>query len=59
MTARTPQEAQLPLDTFLAGPGDARQRRTLAGARTTVGELADAELLLTLPPAPSCYSDPP
>jgi transposase len=52
MTARDPQEAQLSLDRFLAGPGDARERRTPAGARTTAGELADAEPLLALPPVP-------
>src|SRR5271169_1223078 len=52
MTARDPQQAQLSLDRFLAGPGDARERRTPAGARTTVGELADAEPLLALPPVP-------
>ena len=52
MTARTPEEAQLSLDGFLAGPGDARERRTAARGRTTVGELADAEPLLALPPLP-------
>ncbi len=51
MTAATPEEAQLSLDRFLAGPGDARPRRTADGARTTVGELGDAEPLLVLPPA--------
>ena len=30
--ARDPEEAQLSLDRFLAGPGDARERRTPAGA---------------------------
>ena len=49
MTATTPEEAQLSLDRFLAGPGDARQRRTTTGERTTVGALADAEPLLALP----------
>jgi hypothetical protein len=49
MTATTPEEAQLSLDRFLAGPGDARRRRTLTGARTTVGVLGDAEPLLALP----------
>ena len=50
MTATTPEEAQLSLDRFLAGPGDARERRTVTGAKTTVGVLADAEPLLALPP---------
>jgi hypothetical protein len=49
MTATTPEEAQLSLDRFLAGAGDARERRTANGARTTVGALGDAEPLLTLP----------
>src|SRR5829696_9217958 len=49
MTAATPEEAQLSLDRFLAGPGDARQRRSGSGARATVGALGDAELLLSLP----------
>lgn len=49
MTATTPEEAQLSLDRFLAGPGDARERRTVTGAKTTVGELGDAEPLLALP----------
>jgi hypothetical protein len=52
LTARTPEEAQLSPGRFLAGPGDARERRTPAGARTTVGELAGAEPLLPLPPVP-------
>jgi transposase len=51
MTATTPEEAQLSLDRFLAGPGDARQRRTATGERTTVGALADAEPLAVLPPS--------
>ena len=51
MTATTPEEAQLSLDRFLAGPGDARPRRTATGAATTVGALADAEPLLALPSA--------
>lgn len=51
MTATTPEEAQLSLDRFLAGPGDARERRTTSGAKTTVGELGDAEPLLALQPA--------
>jgi transposase len=49
MTATTPEEAQLSLDRFLAGPGDARERRMPTGARTTVGALGDAEPLLALP----------
>lgn len=51
MTATTAQEAQASLDRFLAGPGDARERRTAAGARTTVGALGDSEPLLALPAA--------
>ena len=51
LAATTPQEAQISLDRFLAGPGDARERRTVTGARTTVGALADAEPLLALPVA--------
>ena len=49
--AKSPEEAQLTLDRFLSGPGDARQRRTALGATTTVGALADSEPLLELPPA--------
>ena len=49
MTATTPEEAQASLDRFLAGPGDARERRTATGARTTVGELGDIEPLLAMP----------
>jgi len=48
----TPESAQLLLDRFLAGPGDARERRTATGAPTTVGELGDAEPLLSLPALP-------
>jgi transposase len=51
MTAATPEKAQLSLDRFLAGPGDARERRTATGVRTTVGALGDAEPLLALPDA--------
>jgi hypothetical protein len=40
---------QLSLDRFLAGPGDARARRTATGVTTTVGVLGDAEPLLALP----------
>ncbi len=50
MTATTPEEAQLSLDRFLAGHGDARERRTATGAKTTVAALGDAEPLLALPP---------
>jgi transposase len=52
LSATSPEEAQLSLDRFLAGPGDARQRRTALGVKTTVGELADAEPLLDLPALP-------
>jgi transposase len=52
LAATTPEQAQVSLDRFLAGPGDARARRDSTGARTTVGELADAEPLLVLPTAP-------
>jgi hypothetical protein len=51
LTATTPQEAQVSLDRFLAGPGDARERRTATGERTSVGALADAEPLAALPVA--------
>lgn len=50
LTAATLEEAQLSLDRFFAGAGDARERRTATGARTTVGVLGDAEPLLGLPP---------
>jgi transposase len=50
LSAKSPEEAQLTLDRFLSGPGDARQRRTAFGGKTTVGALADAEPLLELPP---------
>ena len=50
MTATTPEEAQASLDRFLAGPGDARERRTATGAPTTVGALGETEPLLALPP---------
>ncbi len=50
--AKSPEEAQLLLDRFLSGPGDARPRRTAFGEKTTVGELADAEPLLALPTLP-------
>ena len=49
MTAKNPEEAQLSLDRFLCGPGDARLRRSADGAKTTVGELADQEPLRMLP----------
>jgi transposase len=52
MTAKTPEEAQLSLDRFLAGPGDARLRRGEGGAKTTVGELGDQEPLRPLPAVP-------
>jgi transposase len=50
-TATGPEEAQLSLDRFLAGPGDARERRTATGAPTTVGALGDTEALIALPAA--------
>jgi transposase len=49
MTAASPEEAQLSLDRFLAGAGDARPRRSPTGERTTVGALGDTEPLLALP----------
>jgi len=52
MTATTPEEAQLSLDRFFAGPGDARERRLGDGTHTTVGALGDAEPLLALPLVP-------
>jgi transposase len=52
LSATSPEEAQASLDRFLAGPGDARERRTPTGQKTTVGELADAEPLLDLPSLP-------
>jgi transposase len=52
MTATTPEEAQLSLDRFCAGPGDARERRTSEGLHTTVGAVADLEPLIALPAAP-------
>ncbi|MGE3447578.1 MAG: IS21 family transposase [Microbacteriaceae bacterium] len=51
LSATTPEEAQVSLDRFLAGAGDARARRTPSGGRTTVGAMADAEPLLPLPAA--------
>src|SRR5437773_8276120 len=51
MTATTITEAQLSLDAFCAGPGEARTRRSVSGP-VTVGALADAEPLLALPGAP-------
>ena len=52
MTATTPEEAQLSLDRFCAGPADARERRTAEGLHTTVGAVADLEPLIALPAAP-------
>ena len=52
LSAAGPEEAQASLDRFCAGAGDARERRTALGAKTTVGELADAEPLLDLPGLP-------
>jgi transposase len=64
MTAITPEEAQVSLDRFWSTTGDARLRPPgryadpggfAAGERPawpTVGELADAEALMALPPVP-------
>jgi transposase len=64
MTAITPEEAQVSLDRFWSTTGDARLRpagryadpdAVAAGERPawpTVGELADAEALMALPPLP-------
>ena len=52
MGATTPEDAQRSLDVFCATIGDERERRGPDGERTTVGELADTEPLLALPPAP-------
>ena len=64
MTATTPEEAQVSLDRFWASTGDARLRppgryadpdELEAGQRPawpTVGALADAEVLVALPPVP-------
>ena len=52
LSAKDPESAQISLDRFLATTGDGRPRRGLAGERTTVGALADAEPLMTLPWAP-------
>ncbi|HXH56188.1 hypothetical protein [Iamia sp.] len=64
MTATTPEEAQVSLDRFWATTGDGRLRPPgryaepgeLAPSERprwpTVGELADAEVLMALPPAP-------
>ena len=64
MTATTPEEAQVSVDRFWATTGDARLRPPGRyadpddvgdGERLawpTVGELADAEVLMALPPAP-------
>jgi hypothetical protein len=52
MGAGNPQDAQRSLDVFCATTGDERERRGPNGERTTVGELADNEPLLALPPGP-------
>jgi len=62
MTATTPEDAQVSLDRFWATTGDARLRppgryadpdQIVPGERwPTVGELADAEQLMSLPPVP-------
>jgi transposase len=51
MTATTPEAAQASLDRFCVATGDARARRGVGGAATTVGALADAEPLRALPAA--------
>ena len=48
MTELDPESAQRSLDRFCETVGDARSRR-IAETRTTVGELADAEVLAALP----------
>jgi transposase len=48
MTELDPESAQRSLDRFCETVGDARARR-IGETRTTVGELADAEVLATLP----------
>jgi len=62
MTATTPEDAQVSLDRFWATTGDARLRppgryansdQIVPGERwPTIGELADAEQLMSLPPVP-------
>lgn len=52
MTAKDPEAAQVSLDRFLSTTGDARPRRGPDGTRTTVGALADGEVLRQLPWAP-------
>ena len=51
LRAKDPVSAQASLDRFLTTTGDARERRTDDGRRTTVGALADAEPLMALPAA--------
>lgn len=51
MTATTITQAQLSLDAFCAGAGDARTRRSVSGP-VSVGALAENEPLLALPGAP-------
>ena len=46
LRAKDPVSAQASLDRFLTTTGDARERRTDDGRRTTVGALADAEPLM-------------
>jgi len=52
MTATDPVSAQASLDRFLATTGDARERRSGDGGRSTVGAMAETEPLLALPAAP-------
>jgi transposase len=52
MSDKTPETAQRSLDQFCATTGEERERRFADGTRTTVRVLADAEVLLALPPMP-------
>jgi len=52
MNDKTPEDAQRSLDVFCATIGEERERRFADGTRTTVRALADAEPLISLPPAP-------
>ena len=50
MSDKTPEDAQRSLDRFCATTGEERERRFADGTKTTVQVLADAEVLLELPP---------